>query len=1093
MKVDISRYKVFSLADRSMSAVVFLILLATYWLSVPPTASLWDCPEYVTAAYRLEVGHPPGNPLWMLVERVVIMGVPPQYAALAVNLSSGLFTALAGMLLAKCIFIGAVWVLKTRDGYRRRLHALYASGAALSGALAFGWCDSVWYSAVEAEVYAMSIFLTALSLWLMLLWARADSQARAWRILILLAYVFGLSLCVHQLNLLVIPALAVVWALRRGLSPWYKVVVVFLVALAAVGLILQGLMPSTISIASLFELTAVNSWGLPPLSGVVLYVAALGLSLLLALVATARSRNRGLLSLAIFPTLFLSGLFVFSDRFGVGLAVSAIVALILPRLSRSGPHRLNLAMWMLAMLLTGYSVYALIPIRGGIPAPPNAAMPGEPFAFAAYQAREQYGSVPLLYGQTPYSRPLYQEEWSDDSTAIYPRYHVAREQARIDRYIPGARFDNSRLSQRLSSEDSALNVQVTRRGHGYVVKGYRSRYVLTPELDMWFPRITSTDPSDLASFEDWAGMSRDRMDRVPVSEAVDTAGNPVTRFGDDGKRRPAFSYRPTVLQNLRYMCSYQIGYMYLRYLMWNFCGRQNDIPSTGEVEHGNFITGFPSLDNAMLGAENRLPPYAGTDNPGRNPYYMLPLLLGLWGIVWLLRSNWRGRLACSVIAVLFVMTGLAIVVYLNQNPGEPRERDYTFLGSYLAFCIWMAAGALGLARTLTETALRLKKRGGEPRLQRLLPLAAASFIPALALDAWMLYVNHDDHDRSGREVATALGANILNSLEPNAIIFVDGDNFTFPLWYAQEVEGVRRDVRVVNLAYLTNPIYAANMMRDWEESPRLKSVLSEADIRYQAFLQSRAGREANTLPATEALRLLKEDSIPVFRGDEVELMLPDSTVARVRLTALSRSGAGDVLEFRKLMMLDFIASNASGPGRRPIYWLKNLSGHHFLGLDHHLSESMFTCRLGRLPEAEEDSLLMEAASRLRRPNARPDVYMDQTPAHVVARMRADITATALRLLRHGHKEEALDMTTRMLREYGFAESTFASVRTLDTLFRTGPMMVALLRELADSTGRHDLRMAADSVSSIHERRKQGWADYRQALPPGLRKKMSSTP
>ncbi|MDE5870139.1 MAG: DUF2723 domain-containing protein [Muribaculaceae bacterium] len=331
MKIAFERHKVFRLADKTVSWGVFIILLATYWLTVPPTVSLWDCPEYVTSAWRLEPGHPPGNPFWMLVERIFTLFVPGKYAALAINLSSGLFTALAGMLLAKCIFIGAVWVLKTRDGHRRRLHALYAAGAATVGALAFGWCDSVWYSAVEAEVYAMSIFLTALSVWLMLKWARAASVTLAWRYLILLAYVFGLSLGVHQLNLLVIPALAVVWALRRGIHSIWRIAEIALVSLAAVGCVLVGMMPSTIAIAAEMELFAANVLGLPLLTGVAAYILILGITLIVALTVTRRSSNKGALTVAIFPPLFMSGLFIFAGNFLAGAAISALAAIIIVR------------------------------------------------------------------------------------------------------------------------------------------------------------------------------------------------------------------------------------------------------------------------------------------------------------------------------------------------------------------------------------------------------------------------------------------------------------------------------------------------------------------------------------------------------------------------------------------------------------------------------------------------------------------------------------------------------------------------------------------------------------------------------------------
>lgn len=1093
-------HRIFILTDRAVSLTVFFILLITYWLTVPPTVSFWDCPEYVTAAVRLELGHPPGNPFWMLVERIVTLFVPSEYAALAVNLSSGLFTALAGMLLAKCIFIGAVWVLKTRDGIRRRLHAFYGGGAAFIGALAFGWCDSTWYSAVEAEVYAMSVFLTALSVWLMLKWARAKTIALGWRYLILLAYIFGLSLGVHQLNLLVMPALAIVWALRRGIHSIWRIALVFFVALAAVGCILVGMMPSTIAIAAEMELWAVNRLGLPPLVGVAAYVILLGVALIVALAVTRRSTNRGALSIAIFPPVFLSGLFLFSGNFLVGAAVSVLVAMIIVRASYFKPHRLNLMMWMLAMLLTGYSSYALIPIRGNIPAPPNAAMPGNPFSFASYQAREQYGAAPLLYGNTPYSRPLLIEEFGEDSVPRYHRYLTELTTRQVEPMLPGAvlRTPNP-YSLPLTAADSSVNAAALKKGkEAYVVRGYRSRQILTPELDMWLPRITSRDPADIESYRAWAGMEEAEMDTVRISEAVDSLGNPVARLGADGKRTRPIALRPTYLQNLRYLFGYQIGYMYFRYLMWNFSGRQNDIPSTGEVEHGNFITGFPALDNAMLSAEHALPYHAGEGNEGRNRYFMLPFLLGIWGIVWMLRSNWRGRMACGAVAALFVMTGVAIVVYLNQTPGEPRERDYTFLGSYMAFAMWIGAGALGLSRLIAEGLERIWIRRHGFRLRRMIAAAAIGFIPSLSVVGLMLEQNYDDHDRSGRRVASRYAANVLNSLEPDAVIFVDGDNYTFPLWYAQEVEGIRRDVRVINLSYLASPKYAALVLGEWEETKPLRSVLKAPDIIYHAHNTDGAAHgDYSRIEALEMLRWLKENPGGQVKGGIITLRLGPDEIVELPVTALSRNGSSRSFDFRRLMMLDIIASNApsdSLPGR-PIYWQKNVADGHYLGLRPHLTDRMMAYRLGTEQPESVDSALIAIASRLLPPNDLPaeNVYIDRTPAGMVARMRADITASARRLLRSGHKEEALELMMTTHEHYGNKPYTMQAVRMGDTVFVTQREYGSLFIELADSLARPDLREIGEKTLRDADRRNSEWTRYRKTLSPRMRLNMSKTP
>ena len=1101
MKDVLDRYRIFTVTDRTVSWLVFFILLITYWSTIPPTVSFWDCPEYVTAATRLVPGHPPGNPVWMLVERIVTLFLPGKYAALAINLSSGLFTALAGFFLSKIIFIGAVWVLKTRDGVRRRLHAFYAAGAAFIGALIFGWCDSVWYSAVEAEVYAMSIFLTALSVWLMLKWARASSTSLGWRYLILLAYIFGLSLGVHQLNLLVIPALAIVWALRRSIKSLWKILIIFIASIIMVGCILTGMMPSTIALAAEMELFAANTLGLPLLWGVAAYVALLGISLIVALSVTRCSSNRGAISLSIFPPVFLSGLFIFSGNFLVGAAVSALATMIIVRIRYFNPIRINLMMWMLAMLLTGYSAYALIPIRGDIPAPPNAAMPGNPFSFAAYQAREQYGAAPLLYGNTPYSRPMLREEWNLDSTPRYTRYVVEHTTRQIEPLMAEAVLRAPNTFSALTPADSVINEKALKKGkEAYIVRGYRSQQVLTPELNMWFPRLTGRSPFDIEAYAAWAGMRAESMDTVLISEALDTLGMPVAKMGAEGKRTHPIALRPTYLQNFQYLFGYQIGYMYLRYLMWNFSGRQNDIPSTGEVEHGNFITGISPLDNAMLSAEDALPPHAGEKNKGRNRYYMLPFLLGIWGIIWMCRSNWRGRMACAVVALLFIMTGVAIVIYLNQTPGEPRERDYTFLGSYMAFSIWIAAGALGLARIIANRCARLLRKHRPLTLRSLLIYASVGFIPSAGVAALMLTENYDDHDRSGRRAASRLAENILNSLEPNAVIFVDGDNFTFPLWYAQEVEGIRRDVRVINLSYLSSPRYAALVMRAWEDAPYLNSILEARDIIYHAHMQDKAMPGAyDTMNAREMLLRLKENPSYAVEAGNISLTLAEGDSLNIPVAALSRNGDSRTFAFHKLMMLSLIASNASSSSDsvlfRPFYWQKNLPSGQYISLRPHMTDRIFAYRLGKEPAARQDSALIRIAHGIKAPNdaSSDTVYLDRIPASMMARMRGDIGAAAKRLLRNGHKEEALELALRTHREYGADPHTLLSITMGDSIFRTEREWGALFVELADTFRRGDLRKIGEWYMEDVERRNRAWTHYRNSLSPRMRPTMSKNP
>lgn len=1063
--------------ERIVSWLAFAILLTTYWCTVAPTVSFWDCPEYVSAAYLLEVGHPPGNPTWMLVERMVTLLVPGRYAALAVNLSSGLFTAFAAFFLAKTIFRVGLWVLLKLP--RRNIPApLAAAGGAFAGALAFGWCDSAWYSAVEAEVYAMSIFMTSLCVWLMTKWAGTRSRPESWRLLILIAYLFGLSIGVHQLNLLCIPALAMIWAVRRGIRSTGRLLAILLLSFVAVACVLLCMMPGTISLASRFELFAVNMLGLPALSGVVIYILLLGASLILALVATRRCGDRKRMGAACFPAIFLSGIFVLSDRFLIGALLSAIVSALLVSGVNFQARRLFLAIWMLAMLLTGYATYALIPVRGNIPSPANASMPGEPFAFASYLSREQYGSKPLAYGPTPYSKMMLREEYDSTGKAYYSRFMFDYGHAVMRASEPGARLRPH--APGLTESDSVDNARLLQRGGAsYIAIGCRPDPVKTPELNMWFPRITSQDPNDIISYGQWIGMDTSSMRRVRVSEAIDSAGRAVAKAGSDGERRPAYGYRPTYVQNLQWLLSYQTGYMYWRYLLWNFAGRQNDRPSQGEVQHGNFITGIGAVDNAMLGAEDYLPAAAGADNPGRNVYWCLPLLLGLLGIGWLLKSRRRGIAVCAVTGVLFVMTGIAIVIYLNQDPGEPRERDYSFLGSFWAYCIWIGFGAVMIAR-------RFRSVWG--------------FALPLAVVAWMGFENLDDHDRSGRTAARDFAVNILESVGPQGILFVNGDNYTFPLWYAQEVEGVRRDVRVINLSYLSTPVYAANLMKQWRESAPVPTTLRRGDIIWGAYNLARIEEGVrDTLDATEALLALRMRDDAKMPARHVRLKVSaDSTVI---FDLANLRGKGKALDFSKLMTFDIIATNAACASPRPIYWVSVLGPGRRIGLAASCTPWLYGMRYGARGRHEADSLLYADAMRAAAPNGPgSEVYMDHTPASQVSAQRGAIVAAGRRLLDSGDAERAAALAVKADVWFGREKETFGNVVICDTTFSTRRELGLLLIDCANvlaarsRTRAHILELRARGHMHLreYEEGKEAWHRYMEHLPPRLRGKMAPT-
>lgn len=1024
---------------------VWLLLLISYWLTVAPTVSFWDCPEYVSAAWGLEVGHPPGNPTWMLVERIVTLFAPSgQYAAIAVNLSSGLFTAFASFFLAKTLFRAGLWVLLKLP--RRRMPApVGAAGAAAVAALSFGWCDSTWFSAVEAEVYAMSIFLTALCVWLMTKWAGTKSRQESWRLLILLAYIFGLSIGVHQLNLLCIPPLAMIWAFRRGIRSAGRLMLILLLSFIVVACVLLAMMPSTIALAARCELFAVCTLGLPKLSGVVIYLLLLGISLIGAIVATTFGRNRGVMAAACWPAIFLSGIFVVKEQFAAGAVVSLLVAYILVRGHNFEARRLSLAIWMLTMLLVGYSSYALIPVRGDIPAPANPSMPGNPFSFATYQSREQYGSAPLFYGRTPYSKPLFYEDFDSLGKPSYRRYA------------------NVELHDVVVSTDD-----------GYLIQGKKLQHRLTPELDIFFPRIHSADPSHLAAYAKWIGMDTTTMTRVEISEAIDSLGRPVARLDSDGNRTHPHSFRPTPLQNLQWFATYQTAYMYWRYLLWNFSGRQNDVASTGEVQHGNFITGFDAIDTAMLGDQQNLPSHIGMENPGRNRYFLLPLLLGIIGIVWLLKSRRRGIELCMVIAMLFIMTGLAITIYLNQTPGEPRERDYSFLGSYWAFAAWIGFGSLAIARLFRS---------------------AWGFAIGLAVAGWLCVENFDDHDRSNRYAARNLTINIMQSMEPDAIIFVAADNLTFPLWYLQEVEEMRTDVRVLNMAYLGSAPYAANSLRPWREAPAVPATLRRENILSSAFASVKvpaSGRD--TLPAVEALRALREEKEkPSFPSRYVWLPVSKDSTILFDLRSIAPSGS---MRLATLMLFDIVATNAYAPKPRPIYWLHALGSDGTLGLTPYTSPWIFGTRFGLADETQADSALMAQAVALIPPNPLDkNVYMDHTPAFQITQQRAAVTAAAERMLRRGNVEGAAKLALIADTLFGNHPDTYGRTRiyneSYDVRKHLGELLLDISRAWPDTASSEAHNFATRGRHHLNEHRhlQQDWQNYRQALPPRLRNKM----
>lgn len=1078
--------KQFLRAQRAVAGGVFIVALITYLLTIEPTASFWDCPEYVAQAAGMEVGHPPGNPTWLLAARMAaILSPSPEKTALFVNATSALFTALAAMLLA--LTASGLTARLTR----RRDAALTAGAVA---GLIFAWCDTAWFSAVEAEVYAFSIFCTALCVRIAERYAEARGAPRRARLLILLAYVTGLSIGVHQLNLLCLPACAMLMAsggddaqAPRRTRLWRHYLKPLLLGAAAIVMILFGVMPGCVETACQAELIAVNGLGLPFQSGLLAYVALLVLSLAAAIWALRQGAPAILAATLLFLALFLSGLFSLGGRLPLGAAGALICAVALIWRPAAVRRRAYLSLWCVSMMLLGFSVFGIIILRAAANPPMNEGSPADIFSFASYLGREQYGSRPLLRGRTPQSAMLRREVMTTDSSghrrASYPDIVRLRGKAEYAPAIPGGLLHPR--SRMLTGADSSFNADALARladgGDAYLLTDYSYDYAYPPELDMWFPRIVSNKPSHLEAYDSWVGMRESTMVAEKVSYAIDSAGHAAGRFDNTtGERVRSTARRPSYAQNLEILASYQIGYMYLRYLLWNFSGRQNEVPSQGQVESGNFITGFPVIDRLMLGDDSLLPPAEGTERRGRNVYFLLPLLLGLGGMIWQASRGRRGARQFWALLTLFAATGLAIVIYLNQTPGEARERDYSFIGSFWTYALWCGMGAAAL--------MSLAGR------RRALRLAAAA--ACLGVAGWVCFQNADDHDRSGRTATTDFARATLLPVEKEGLIFVNGDNYTFPLWYAQETEGYRTDVRVINLAYLSTPWYAAQLAIPSREAPSVPMTATPEQLAYGAFAVVNIPADGPCADALETLRALyasaRADATPRLATRRVRI----PTAGADSITIDLRDAAGtSYLTLSKLLMLDIIATNASLPRPRAVRWSAALPPSHTLGLARYGASDGLTVLL--TPE-RADGAPADARRTARqmledyRYGGFPQGVMPDEPGEQQIRLlRRAIRKTASRLLDEGDARTALRLVRLQLDSLPPSAAPM-SVYNDRFLVRDEAVETAtLLCRAADSLGRPALRAEALDLLLRQTEDLGRWRRYYDSLPPRLRAVVSS--
>ncbi len=771
--------KRYNLINNTLGWLCFAIAAVTYLLTVEPTASFWDCPEFISQGYKLEVGHPPGNPIFMLAARFFVNFAfgDVTKVALMVNSMSALLSA-ATILLLFWTITHLVKRLTVKDDAEEvsLVQMLVIFGSGICGALAYTWSDTFWFSAVEGEVYAFSSFCTALVFWLILKWENRAHMPHSDKYLILIAYVIGISIAVHLLNLLCIPAIGLViyYRLWKDTTATGSLVALGLSAVV-VGLILYGLVPGFIEVSQYFELFFVNVAGLSYNIGVLIYAILTVGSFIWAISELYKQNNVSRLRWSVALSILLSGIPFIGNSMWIPVIIMGGLLAYLFWAKKLPVRILNIVVMSIFVIFIGYSSYALLLIRSSANPPMNQNAPDNVFALASYLNREQYGERPLFYGQTNNSSVVYE---ASPSGQLTPQYSDGAPQyAKATKTSP-------------AQKDS------------YVFQGYKKNYRMSPELDMLFPRIYSG--AHTQAYSEWIGGLRGTP--VKATQYVDQNGN-VIQHTD--------RIKPTFGESMRFFLVYQLNHMYWRYFMWNFAGRQNDIQGNGEVNHGNWISGIPFIDTPRLGDQSLLPDSEGKGNPGHNVFYMLPLILGLIGLGWQAFVSKRGIEQFWVIFFLFFMTGIAIVLYLNQTPSQPRERDYAFAGSFYAYTIWVGMGVAGLWHILTSLMApkpsKEKSSSSNPADKSLIAAVIACVI-GLAVPLQMVSQTWDDHDRSGR--------------------FTNGDNDTFPLWYAQEVEGHRTDVKVVNLSYLTTDWYANQVKHPSYEAAGIETLAKPENYAY---------------------------------------------------------------------------------------------------------------------------------------------------------------------------------------------------------------------------------------------------------------------
>ncbi len=944
----------------------FLVAAIVFLLTIEPTASLWDCGEYIATAFKLEVGHPPGAPLFLLLGRVATLfaGSDVSNAAKMINA----FSALASALTIMFLYWTIVHLARKLVGASKNIslgQALSVVFAGLVGAFAYMFSDTFWFSAVEGEVYATSSLFTALVFWAILKWENVANEEGADKWIILIAYLMGLSIGIHLLNLLAIPAIIFVYYFKKYDTVDIKgIIITSVISFVILAIVMYGIILGVFQVSAQAELFFVNVLGMPYNFGFLLHLLLL-IGLLIGGIYLTHWKDDPVITTIVGSlALILAGIPFMASSVFLGLIIAGGLVWLVYYLALRNRVMLNTIFLAVTMILIGYSSFSLIVIRSHADPPINENDPSNVFALLSYINREQYGDRPLLKGQ----------------------YYNAPAESLVEgkpTYIP--------------------------KDGKYVVSTRKQKVKYDSRFTTIFPRMYSNQPGHVNVYKRWAGNS----------------GRQVTVGSGENARKEKI---PTFGENIKFFFSYQVGFMYGRYFMWNFAGRQNDIQGDGGPLKGNWISGINFLDQKRLGPQKDLPDYLA-NNKGRNKYYLLPFILGLLGLLFHVQKTPKDF---WVVFLLFILTGLAIVVYLNQYPNQPRERDYAYVGSFYAFAIWVGLGVVTIVEGLKKF---IPEKIGAPMTGILLLI----FVPGI-----MGMENWDDHDRSGRYTARDIAYNYLNSCDPNSIIITNGDNDTFPLWYAQEVEGIRTDMRVVNTMLFNTDWYIDQMKkRAYDSDPLPLTMPREKYLdgtNNQIYVLDRVkGPQdlkmvmdfvADDNPATQ-LRIQNGDMIDYFPAKTLRLPFDSARfndnssylleVDDKPLSEIEINLKGNYLLKSQMMILDLLANNK---WERPVYFVAG--GHEdALGMEHYFQQEGFANRLIPVKNENErpfeygriniDAMYDNYMNKFRwgRMNE-DDVYLDYYTRRTISviRMRSNFARLAVALAEEGRKDSAIAVVDR---------------------------------------------------------------------------------